>query len=167
MAANTGTGTTALHTYLIDHLSGASAALQLIDHLIDSSARDEERDFFLGLRTEVDDDRKTLEQVLAASGGQSSPLRRAGGSLMEWIGRLKLTFDDPSHQQLSRLEALEMLALGLHGKRSLWRALAVANPPRLHGHDFAVLERRAEDQHQRIEARRLEAARTVFTTPVA
>jgi len=152
----------ALHTYLNDHLSGSSAALQLLDHLIDSAAQGDERNFFAGLRAEVDADRNTLEGVLTDSGGQSSSLRKAGGFLMEWIGRLKLTFDDPSHQQLSRLEALEMLALGLNGKRSLWRALAVAGHPDLHGYDFAGLELRAEDQHQRVEARRLEAARRVL-----
>ncbi len=153
---------TALHTYLNDHLSGSSAALQLLDHLIDSATADDERSFFARLRADVDADRDTLERVLAESGGQASQLRTAGGALMEWIGRLKLTFDDLSHQQLSHLEALEMLALGLQGKRSLWRALAVANPPGLHGHDFASLERRAEDQHQHVEARRLEAARHVL-----
>jgi hypothetical protein len=165
MASNS--GNPALHAYLHDHLSGSSAALQLLEHLIDSAAQEEERSFFIQLRMEVNDDRTTLEQLLAESGGEVSQLRKAGGSVMDWLGRLKLTFDDPSHQRLSRLEALEMLALGLHGKRSLWRALAVANPPGLHGHDFAALEQRAEHQHQRVEAKRLEAARRVLANSSA
>ena len=152
---------TTLHTYLNDHLSGSSAAIQLLDHLIDTAAHDQERSFFQQLQSEVAADRATLEQLLVQSGGEPSGLRKAGGALMEWLGRLKLAFDDPSHQQLSRLEALEILALGLHGKRGLWRALAVAAADP-HGLDFTELERRAEDQHQHVEARRLETARRVL-----
>jgi hypothetical protein len=153
---------TALHTYLNDHLSGSSAAIQLLDHLIDSAPDEEERAFFRGLHAEVSADQRTLERILEESGGQSSTLRRAGGAVMDWLGRLKLTLDDPSYRQLSHLEALEMLALGILGKRSLWRALAAAGHTTMHNHDFAALERSAEDQHQAVEARRLDAARRVL-----
>ena len=152
----------ALHTYINDHLSGSAMALQLIDHLIATATHEDERAFLTKLHQEVSDDRDTLERVLAQSGGQTSRVRQAGGMLMERLGRLKLAFDDPSQQSLARLEALEMLTLGVHGKGGLWRALAVAAPPELKNTDFSALERRAIEQHQQIDARRLEAARRVL-----
>ena len=151
-----------LHTYMNDHLSGATMALQLIDHLLATVTHEDERSFLTRLRQEVTDDRHTLETVLTQSGGQTSSVRQAGGVLMERLGRLKLAIDDPSQQSLARLEALEMLTLGIHGKGALWRALAVAARPELQGTDFGALERRASEQHQQIEAHRLETARRVL-----
>ena len=51
--------------------------------------------------------------------------------------------------------------MGIEGKRLLWRALAAAaeGTPGLRGTDYGRLEQRAEDQRQRVEAFRLEAAR--------
>jgi hypothetical protein len=155
---------TALHTYINDHLSGSHAALQLLDHLI-ANATDADRAFFTTLHAEVSADRTTLERVLAQSGGEPSHVRQAGGWLLERAGRLKLAFDDPSQQSLARLEAIEMLSLGVYGKRALWRALAVAARPDLRAFDFPALEQRADHQHQQIEARRLEAARRVLGAP--
>jgi hypothetical protein len=152
----------ALHTYLNNHLSGSSTGIQLIEHLIASAPDDQERAFFQQLHTEITADQQVLEDVLSQSGDEPGTLRKAGGALMEWLGRLKLTLDDVTHQRVARLEALEVLSLGILGKRALWRALAIAGNPALRGHDFSSLERRAEDQHQRVEARRLEAARRVL-----
>jgi hypothetical protein len=60
--------------------------------------------------------------------------------------------------------ALEGLALGIHGKGSLWRALAVAAEaiPSLRNRDYAALEKRALEQHDQVEAKRLEVAREAF-----
>jgi hypothetical protein len=62
------------------------------------------------------------------------------------------------------LEALETLALGIQGKLALWRALATATEqvPELRKMDLAQLERRAREQHERVEAQRLQVARTAF-----
>ena len=62
------------------------------------------------------------------------------------------------------LLALEALVLGITGKRSLWRALQSASRalPQLARLDYAGLEKRAIEQCERVEAKRLEAARTAF-----
>jgi len=153
---------TTLHTYLNDHLSGAYGALQLLDHLIAASADGDERAFYTTLHAEISADKTTLERVLEQSGGEPSSVRQAGGWLIERASRLKLSFDDVSHKALARLEGIEMLSLGVYGKRSLWRALAVAAHPDLRGFDFSALEQRADRQHQQLEARRLQAARQVL-----
>jgi hypothetical protein len=60
--------------------------------------------------------------------------------------------------------ALETLLLGITGKRSLWRGLQAASRsvPELARLDYSGLEKRAIEQCERVEARRLEIARTVF-----
>ena len=66
--------------------------------------------------------------------------------------------------QLARLEKLEALALGIDGKGALWRSLqAVAEEiPALREVDLSSLNRRAEEQRQRVEKLRIEAAREAF-----
>jgi hypothetical protein len=65
------------------------------------------------------------------------------------------------------LEALEGLALGITGKQLLWRALQSASDttPQLRGLDYARLEQRAREQRDRVEEKRLAAAREAFKAP--
>jgi hypothetical protein len=157
------TETDALHTYLNDHLAGSETAVQLLGHLIEAAKEPEERQFFEQLRVEIGDDRETLERLLAEAGGQTSTVRQVGGWLAEKVNRLKLMLDDPARGTLERLESLELLTLGIYGKRALWRALAAAGLPSFAYVDFANLVKRAEDQHDRVEGRRLESARRVLS----
>ena len=62
--------------------------------------------------------------------------------------------------RLKLLESLEAVAIGVHGKGSLWRALKVV--PAASGPDYDTLVRRADEQRERIEAVRLDAARQAF-----
>jgi hypothetical protein len=150
--------------YLNDHLAGSTAALNLLDHIVDTAERPEDQLLFGSLRAEVTEDRHVLERVVQRLGGKESSLRHAGGSLAEKAVRLKLMFDDPGRRAFALLESLELLALGILGKRGLWRALAVVRPgiEDLQEFDFVRLEARADEQHQHVEARRLEAARHVL-----
>jgi hypothetical protein len=54
--------------------------------------------------------------------------------------------------------------MGIHGKRALWRALrvVVSKHAVLRDLDLDLLERRAVEQHDRVEEWRLEAAREVL-----
>jgi hypothetical protein len=56
------------------------------------------------------------------------------------------------------------LALGITGKRLLWRSLAAIAPnfTALQGIDFNELEKRANAQFERVEALRLEMSREAF-----
>ena len=64
---------------------------------------------------------------------------------------------------MQALHELEMLSLGIAGKRALWIALQtvpeIADRTSL---DFSALAARAQDQFERIEAVRLSAARAAF-----
>lgn len=154
----------ALNTYLNDHLAGSVTAIAMLDHLIESSKSAEIKGTLHRLRDEIAEDQQTLEDVLARVGGRKSALRQVGGWLAERMNRLKLMVDDPVKGTLARLESLEMLTLGILGKRALWRSLTAVVPGRreLEGIDFDRLISRAEQQHDRAEAMRLDSARRVL-----
>jgi hypothetical protein len=86
--------------------------------------------------------------------------------LSEKLTRVKLLLEDPSGGHLARLEKLEALALGIDGKRALWRSLfAIAEViPALRELDLTRLDQRAEDQRGRVEKIRMEAARDAFVS---
>ena len=151
--------TDALVTYLNDHLAGSTAALQLLDHLVEESDPGDSRKFFSTLRAEIAEDRSMLDDLIRRIGDHPSTLRDVGGWLAEKVGRLKLKLDDPAGNSLKELEALEVLVLGIHGKRLLWAALMVVARavPQWADVNFARLEQRAVEQEARVEARRLDA----------
>jgi len=68
--------------------------------------------------------------------------------------------DDPD--SLGLVLTLEGLLMGVTGKRLMWRALAVVKLPQLNGYDFEGLQRRAEEQIERIEAERIRAVQQAF-----
>jgi hypothetical protein len=146
--------------YLNDHLAGSVAALELLDHLIRVQPGTAGARTLAVLRTEVEEDQQTLQSLLREVGGKESRVRRGAAWLAEKLGQAKLRLDDPGRGELQTLEALETLALGIQGKSALWRALAVASVhlPQVRHRDFAALEERAQNQFQRVDSLRLQAA---------
>jgi hypothetical protein len=157
--------TNPLVIYLNDHLAGSRAALQLLDDMIESTRDTEDRAFLSALRAEIAADRDVLEDIIRRVSGAPSVVREMGGWIAEKLAQLKLIVDDPSNGPLRRLEALEILALGIEGKGSLWRALSLVAPsvPELAGVKFGDLVRRAAEQYARVEAKRIEAVHAAFT----
>jgi hypothetical protein len=153
-----------LSTYLNDHRSGSSLALELLEHLERAYEGTPLARFAVELRTEIEDDRKELETVMARSNVAESRPRKAAAWLSEKFAELKLRLDDPSAGPLRLLEILDALSLGVEGKRLLWRSLATAAEtlPELTGTDYTRLVERAEDQRRRLEVLRLEAARSAL-----
>lgn len=154
-----------LATYLNDHLAGAAAAIELLEHLEAAHAGTDLGRFAAGLRAEVAADRRELETVMARLDVAESRTRKAAAWLGEKVTDLKLRLDDPSGKELRLLETLEALSLGIEGKRSLWRSLAAAaeSQPGLQVADYPRLIRSAEDQRDRVETERLNAARKALT----
>ncbi|MDY3558075.1 hypothetical protein R5W23_000796 [Gemmata sp. JC673] len=147
-----------LATYLNDHLSGSTAALELLEHL--EKAHADLAPFLKALRRDIEFDRKELESLIARLGVTQSASRQAVAWVAEKFARLKMTVDDLSGGRLKLLESLEAVAIGIHGKGSLWRALKVV--PAASGPDYDLLARRADEQRERIEPVRLNAARLAF-----
>ena len=91
-------------------------------------------------------------------------MRNSTAYFAEKLARLKVRSEDPGGAQLARLEQIEALALGIEGKGALWNALLAIqeNAPPLRNIDFARLTQRANEQHKRVEAQRIEWAREAF-----
>lgn len=153
-----------LSSYLNDHLAGSVGALELLERLIEVYEGKPFGRFFRDLRSEIDADQETLKELIAKLGEKESAVRKAGAWIIEKLSRAKIQLGETQEGQLGLFLALEGLALGIHGKRALWRAMAAASErtPHLRGLDYATLEKRAAAQHDLVEAKRLEVAREVF-----
>jgi hypothetical protein len=154
-----------LTSYLNDHLAGSVGALELLDRLISSYKEKPLEKFFQVLRSEIEDDQDQLKELIQKLGGHESTVRKAEAWLVEKLSRPKIDLEDgPETASTGLFLALEALVLGITGKRSLWRALQAASRsiPELARLDYAGLEKRAIEQCERVEARRLEIARSVF-----
>jgi hypothetical protein len=151
-------------TYLNDHLAGAVAAVGLLEQLEKRHAGEPVARFVAGLRADIEADRAELQALMGRLGLSESAPRKAAGWLASKATEAKLWMDDSAGGPLRLLETLEAVAVGVEGKRALWRALAAASEanPRLRGTDFGRLVRRAEEQRDRVEGARLEAARAAL-----
>jgi len=153
----------ALKTYLNDHLAGSVMAIELAERTIRENEGGPVAAHLSPLVKEIREDQTVLKGLIERLGTGESSLKKAGAWLAEKAGRVKLGgTDEPG--ELSRLEVLEILTTGVHGKRAMWRALrAVAERyEELRGLDLDLLERRAVEQHDELEAMRLEAAKAAL-----
>ena len=155
-----------LTIYLNDHLAGSVGALELIDHLIETYSEKPLGKFFKDLRNEIDADQSSLKDLIEKLGEKESPVRQAGAWVAEKFSRSKIRLSDSEEGKMGLLHALESLTLGITGKRGLWTALSATadHLPRLRELDYARLERRAVEQFDRVEAKRLEIATEVFSS---
>jgi hypothetical protein len=146
----------ALATYLHDHLAGSNFAVELLESLHRQHAQEPLGGFAAALLVEIKQDREVVRKLITRAGGHGSTIKDAAAWLTEKIGRFKLTLS--SAGELGTFEALEALSLGTLGKLALWRALSILAPSdsRVSGEDYASLIARAEDQHARLEERRLQ-----------
>jgi hypothetical protein len=155
-----------LSSYLNDHLAGSVAARELLDRLIDTYKETPLERFFRELRDEIEADQETLKELIASLGEEESAVRKAGAWIAEKFSRATIQLSETGKGQMGLFFALEGLALGIRGKQSLWRALAAASAttPQLRRLDYHKLEKRAVEQYDRVEARRLEVVGEVFKT---
>jgi hypothetical protein len=154
-------GRASLHAYLHDPLAGSVAAIELLDDVIEHHSEDRFGKIFRDLRDEIAADQGMLRGLIRKLGAEESAVRKAGAWLAEKFSRVKVGDVDDSAELL---QVLEGLALGITGKKLLWRSLgAVAsNFPALQGTDFGQLEERARAQFKRVETLRVEMARETF-----
>ena len=152
-------------TYLNDHLAGSVVALELLEQMIAEHAGTPLERFLAELRADIAADRQELESLMGQLHVEESRTRKASAWLAEKFTELKLRLDDPARGDLRLFESLEALSLGIEGKHALWLALAAAaeDAPSLRLLDYERLARRASEQRSRVEARRLEAAKSALS----
>ncbi len=153
-----------LMIYLNDHLAAAAGALELARRARRNNRGTPLGEYLGRLVDEVAMDKAALEQVMELLQVRRSRLKQAAAWALEKVGRLKLNGHLLRYSELSRLEELEALALGVDGKVGLWRALrqVTAQQPGLRGVDLDDLIRRGEEQREELESWRLLAAAAAF-----
>lgn len=137
-----------LSIYLNDHLAGATVGVELAKRLHASNEEDEAlAASLLGISSEIDADRKTLEQVLDRLGVSRSAVKPIAAWVLERLGRMKPNGRLRGYSPLSRVLELEGLAMGIAGKIELWRTLAKLELNDRVEVDFVALAQRAQRQH--------------------
>jgi hypothetical protein len=148
-----------LAIYLNDHLAGATAGVELARRLRGSNEDDPEFGPVLTeVCAEIEADRETLKAAMDRLEVGQSKVKPIVAVLGERLGRLKPNGRLWSYSPLSRLVELELLQIGVAGKRRLWRALEHTHAGDLPGFDLTALAERATEQLRRLEALHLKAA---------
>ena len=115
-----------LAVYLQDHYAGAVAAIEMLEHLIKTHAGKPLERFFTKLHADVTLDHEQLRNVMTVLGFQESIVRDISAWMAEKLARAKLGFSNGKTVGLRLVESLEILQLGITGKRLLWRAMSAA-----------------------------------------
>jgi hypothetical protein len=153
-----------LATYLNDHLTGATAARDLIDRCA-SDAEGSALGTFLGtLKRDIEEDRETLRSIMRSLDVDEQSMKQVAGAVAERVSRLKFDVVDRSGGVMNRVLELESMRMGIEGKAALWRALQVIAPreQRLAEFDLSRLLARAEQQQQSVEEHRIELVRDAY-----
>jgi hypothetical protein len=151
-----------LAIYLNDHLGGSAAAIQRCRYSAGRASGTELGEFLKHLVGEIEADRETLLRAMERVGAHVSLFKQTAGRVAERLGRLKPNGQVIGQSALTPLVELELLSLGIEGKRRLWLTLEALCDPRLAEFEFAALADRANCQGEGIEKHRLAAARSAF-----
>ena len=151
-----------LDSYLNDHFAGSIGALEVIAHWAEAHKGERLGSFFVEIEREIKADQETLRDVMRNLGVEESKVRQVGAWAAEKIGRARLIIAGDEPGSLGLVLTLEGLIMGVTGKKLLWVALEAAKLPRLNSYNFEQLQRRAEQQVERIEAERISAVRQAF-----
>jgi hypothetical protein len=154
----------ALIAYLCDHLSGSDMAIRVVHRLGSTHKGTEDGALFRRLSRELEEDRSVVRTLLTRLGASDRSIKRAAGHAS---GAVLSVAADGEPGDLSLLRTLEALAIGVQGKRCLWRALQSLRtvPSAVHGMNFVELEAKAVRQWEAIEeCRRALVERTFSTT---
>jgi hypothetical protein len=153
--------TTALGTYLREHLSGSDAAIRVVERLRRAHAGTAEGRLFGALFVDFQHERDVVEAMLAEIGASTLSAKRlvtgAGGIMMAPVA-------SSQRGDLAFLRTLEGLAIGVQGKRLLWRAMQELEPPftQVSRSRLCELETLAVRQWEAIDERRRVWARSTF-----
>ena len=143
----------ALIAYLRDHLSGADVAIRVVHRLGSTNRNTEDGTLFRRLSEEFEQDHSVVRTLLAQLGASGRSIKRAAGFAS---GAVLSVPAGGEPGDLALLRTLEALAIGVQGKRCMWRALQSLRigPPTVNGLDFVELEAKAVRQWEAIEGRR-------------
>jgi hypothetical protein len=143
-----------LAAYLREHATGSEAAIQVVDRLRLVHAGTQEGRLFAALFDEFREERDVVRALLDEI--ETSPLSttRLAAPASRGIGQVAAGGE---RGDLSLFRTLEALAVGVQGKRCLWRALQalLGDEPIPSARSLAGLEAMAVRQWEAIEERRI------------
>ena len=151
-----------LASYLNDHLAGSVGALELLEHWAKLHEGKPLGRFFMDIEAEIGADQEKLREAMRSLRIEESSVRKAGAWFVEKAGRARVMIAGDERMTLGLVLTFEGLIMGVTGKKLMWRALAAANLAQLSGYAFNELQRRAEQQIERIEAERIRAILEAF-----
>ncbi|GAB3429341.1 hypothetical protein [Actinophytocola sediminis] len=153
-----------LGIYLNDHLAGATGGVDLARRIAAAERGWSEVDVLVRLAREIEEDRETLLELMAALAVPVRGYKALAGWLVEKVARLKPNGRVVTRSPLSRVVELEVMRLGVEGKAAGWRTLRTraANDRRLDPVLLDALIDRAHDQSERLERLRVLAAAKAF-----
>ena len=147
-----------LAIYLNDHHAASVGAVQLAGRAAQSNRGTPSGEVLAALASEIEEDRQALRLIMQRLGIRVDPAKAALAWGAEKFGRFKLNGQLTGYSPLSRLEELEILALGVEGKLAMWQALRHAAVPGVPEAELEPLIKRARSQRLRLERHRLDAA---------
>ena len=153
-----------LSIYLRDHFAGSAAGIALVQRCRRANADTGLGGVLADIETEIVEDRRALEAIMARLGVTPSAFKAAVGRFGEVIARLKSNGRILRRSPSSTVVELEGLAAGIVTKRNLWSSLRAATLTHA-GLDVAELDRlvaRATAQLERVEAEHDRAAEHAF-----
>jgi hypothetical protein len=151
----------AMDVYLNDHLAGAMLGSALAEQLREKNEGTPLGSVMSSLAPLIEEDRKTLIDLMDQMGTSKNPVKQATAWLAEKATHLKfsgLTSGDP---KVGTFMALEDLTLGVEGKVSLWKILKEVRDQYepLKSMDLDDLIERAKAQHNALERERSAAGK--------
>ncbi len=119
-----------LGIYLNDHLAGSTGGMELARRLRRSNEDDPDYGPQLAeVCAEIEGEREILIAAMEHLGVDRDRIKLVAARLGERLGRLKTNGQLRGYSPLSRLDELELLQVGVAGKRRLWRALEHTRAP--------------------------------------
>lgn len=157
-----------LQRYLNGHLSTAHFSISLIADLADHQSDPAETKFYSDLEGMVTSDHEIMEGLLSSIRCGDNRPQHFSHAHDEKSKRSVFTDGRQNSAFSCSFEALEMLALGIQGKRLLWVALQEISHhfPEWSGIDFQQLEFDAIRQREAVEERRLTQGRKTLTCSI-
>lgn len=136
--------------YLRDHLTGADAAIHLVGRLREAHWNTPEGAVFVSLYEQFREDRADVEALLDDLHRSRLSIKRVAGRA---TGTALRAVSGGRPGDLSLFRTMEALAIGVQGKRCLWRAAQrlAAMHPAPGRRSFAELEAAAVSQWEQIE----------------
>ncbi|MBP2372051.1 hypothetical protein [Pseudonocardia parietis] len=116
--------------------------------------------------TGIAEDVETFRSIMRQAGIRPSRMKPGAAVAAERLGRLKLNGHLAGYSPLSRFTELEMLTMGIEGKKQLWTTLRdlAGLATQLPDVDFDQLIERAAAQKAELEPHCVRAGREIFTS---